>query len=156
MSARHNGQRSQRRAQSRQATACPQGNRAVSKLRSMQIRQSIASSNLAKHSRDSWNRTNRLYRVRIANLPISMVHWYEFVAHLALRILALPAGMPIEDFVLLRQSYSRRFAIKRTPRIIIYLSASPTYIEHIFLAQSRVFIENGNYCPLEESNSNRL
>lgn len=89
------------------------------------------------------------------NLPIVDCTGHRLVAHLALRILALSAGMPVEDLVLLRQGYSR-LAIKRTPRIVVYLPAGPAYVKHVFLAQGRILVENGNYCPLEESNGRSI
>lgn len=73
----------------------------------------------------------------------------KFIAHLALGILALSARVPFEDLVLLRQSDGRRFAIKSTPRIIVHLPAGSAYVEHVLLAQGRVLVKDGNYCPLK-------
>jgi len=74
-------------------------------------------------------------------------------AHLALGILALPAPVPVEDLVLLWQRDGRRLAVKRTPRVVVHLPACPAYVEHVFLAQGRVLVKDGNYCPLKERGS---
>lgn len=126
----------------------------------MQIRQSIASSNLARHSRDSWNIaehytdcTDYFVSTVYSDDSSPIIRQDGFIAYLAFRILALLARVPLEDFILVRQSYGRCLAIKRAPRIVVDLPAGPAYVKHVLLAQSRVFIEDGNYCPLRKAMS---
>lgn len=59
--------------------------------------------------------------------------------------------MPVQDLVFLGQPYGRRLAIERAPRVVVDLPAGPAYVEHVFLSQCRVLVEDGNYCPLEKA-----
>lgn len=70
------------------------------------------------------------------------------VRYLAFGLLAIPAIVLLQNFLLLRQSNGRSFAVQSSPRVVVHLSARSTDVEHVFLSQRRVLVEYRDYSAL--------
>lgn len=73
--------------------------------------------------------------------------------YLAFGLLAIAAIVLLQNFLLLRQSNGRGFAVQSSSSVVVHLSARSTDIEHVLLTQRRVLVEYRDYGALRGGTS---